>query len=122
MDRLDRIEEAVKYMNTFFATYISEYGGSVVEDLLSEPEQEDSDFAKGEEPPIRIIIEPIKITADNWMEYWGKWVWVGDDSNWNDITLCGYKEEQYPIMGASENWVDAYATDPTEFLKQQEVK
>lgn len=65
------------------------------------------------------IPEPIKITAENWMEYWGKVVWTSNlnGTRWFPNELYGFTGEYYLLHDKGRYKAIVYTTDPTEYLK-----
>jgi len=72
------------------------------------------------------IPEPIKITADNWMEYWGKEVWgyYKSSNSAFETILRGFDYDfiiDVPIASGGLSRVsEAYATNPEEWLAQED--
>ena len=84
---------------------------------------------RGSDYSIRIketIPEPIKITADNWMEYWGKEVWgyYKSSNSAFETILRGFDYDfiiDVPIASGGLSRVsEAYATNPEEWLAQED--
>ena len=59
--------------------------------------------------------EPIRITHENFSEWYNKEVWVSDHkTKYTPRTLKGINEDGDIIDGASVHWLHAYTTNPNE--------
>lgn len=131
MERLDRIELGLKYLGKMFENDHKDMIPIFLDTLLEDgPTVADSalveDIATSSSGGVKItfphVEEPIRITAENWMEYWGKEVWdVYDGGYYKPYVLCG--KDPYHTRYYFENHSSAsliYAQDPATYLKQKQ--